>query len=287
MRPRLLLLFILLLLFSTLLACSRTRIAYNYSDWIISWYLDDFISFTDKQDDWLEQQLSALMIWHRRDQLPRYIQAVEQLQNDLAGPITEEIMANHFETIQRFWQDIMLQAQPEIVHLLLWLDSEQIRDLFKNIAEQQAELEEKYLNVPSGKRRQRRIRQTEKILRRFIGKLATGQRIEVEKWADSLIPSQRLWLENRQQWQDRLHTLLNEDAPESYKREQLYQLFVEPELLWSTEYRNSFEKNKCRTFLLLVAVHEQLTEKQKRHLQKRLERLKEDFMHLAYQPPAR
>lgn len=271
------LLIISFLLF-TLFGCSSTRLGYNYLDWIISWNLDDYINFNNEQDDWFEQQLDVLLMWHRKDQLPRYTQFVDQFQNDVTNTITVELLKQRTETIQNFWRDIMAQAEPDINHLLLWLDHDQRQELIVKISKKQEELENKYLGLTSEKHKQRRIKRTEKVLKRFIGKLTSGQKTGLENWSSKLIPSQRLWMENRRTWQTQLYGVLNGNESESYRREQLQRLFVEPESFWSKEYRNAIEQNQLTTFLFLVSVHEQLNEKQKKHLQKELENLKEDFV---------
>jgi hypothetical protein len=272
---------IILFLFFLLFGCSSTRLYYNYLDWIISWRLDDYINFNNEQTDWFEQQLDGLLIWHRQDQLPRYIQFVEQFQRDVTRPITVELLKQRSQTIQDFWRDIMAQAEPDIYHLMLWLSQEQRQLLFENISKKQEELAEKYLKLTSDKRQQRRIKQTEKVFKRFIGKLTSEQKTALESWAKKLSPSQRLWMENRRTWLTRLQEVLNANESESYKREQLHRLFVEPESFWSKEYRIAVDQNQLITYSLLVTIHEQLTEKQKKHLGKVLGNLKKDFVYLS------
>lgn len=272
---------IILILLGMVAGCSSTRLAYNYLDWIIPWYIDDYIQLEKDQEVWFEQHMEAFLNWHRHDQLPLYIQFVEQLQQDMASPITVDLLKQHAQTVQDFGRNITKQAESDIVQLFLWLNQKQKQEFFENLSQKQQELKEKNLSQSKARHNRRRIKQTEKYLKRFIGKLTAAQKTEVETWAESLIATRHFWLKNRHIWQHQMQQVLNSSKSDSHKAEQLKQLLFKPESLWPLEYRNAIEHNQSLTLSLLVSIHSRLNANQKRHLQKRLGKLRDDFAHLS------
>ena len=272
---------VIFLLVFFLFGCSSTRLAYNYLDWIISWNLDDYISLDNEQDDWFDQHLDAFLKWHRKDQLPSYIEFIEQFQKDAERKLTEEIFKQRFETIEDFLRDIMVRAEPDISHLLMLLTREQAEEFFKNVEKQQKELEKRILGTSDKKREKERIKRTKKMIERFVGKLNSEQEKEITNWVDELIPSYELWMESRRIWQEKLKDVIIGNEAGTDQREQLRNLIIDFESLWSAEYRNVLEQNRLNTFRLLIRIHSRLSEKQKHRLQKKLEDLKEDLEYLS------
>lgn len=266
-----------------LCGCSSMRLTYNYLDWIIGWYLDDFLELNSRQDDFYEERLDALMEWHRREELVRYSRFIEQIQQDLREPLSAALLQERYETLKQFFRDIMEQAAPDCAELLLWLDEEQRAAFYDAAAQTQKKYEEKYLNETAQERSRRHCRQAEKALKRFVGGLNGGQKALLERWAGGLVPLQRLWLENRSAWQARLRDVLEADCAEPEKQKMLRPLFVEPEHLWAPDYRDAVAQNEAATLAMLAGLHTSLTEKQQEHLHRALERLKKDFIVLAKQ----
>ncbi len=266
-----------------LCACSNTRLAYNYLDWIITWNLNEYLSLNSRQDDVYEQRLKALLQWHRSEQLVRYSRFADRLQRDLPGPLNIAMLQEHSDRLKQFWRDIMIRAAPDCAGLLLLLDRDQRRSFYAAVEKKQKELEKKFLNEKPVQRTTRHFDQAEKPLKRFVGRLTIAQKAILERWAESLVPLQNLWLENRRIWQKRLQEVLEGNEPEAEKRKLLERLFVEPEHLWTPAYRNAIHQNETATLSMLVDLLGSLTEKQQQHMQTALKTLKADCIILSKQ----
>ncbi len=266
-----------ILLFS---GCSRTRFVYNYLDLFLLWKLDDYVTLNNEQEDEVKQQLQLLLEWHRKDQLPRYIQFIEQIQKNTQTKMTEEQFQQYFETIEVFLRDLMIQAEPDISKLLFLLDLEEQNELIKNLSEKQEQLEKKYLKLNQEKYKKKRIKRTEKSLKRFIGKLTTRQKKSLTDWADKMVPSRKLWLENRRTWQAQFQEILSKDKSCSDKQNELKRLLINTKQFRSSEYQSTLIQNQRTIFSMLETIHHQLSEKQKKHLDKELGKIKNDFVSL-------
>ena len=75
------LIFSLCLLF--LLTGCGPRLVYPHLDWLIPFYVDDYISLNRKQGSMLEKRLLQVLDWHCRTQLPAYAQSLRELAKDL------------------------------------------------------------------------------------------------------------------------------------------------------------------------------------------------------------
>ncbi len=264
-----------------LCSCSNTRLAYNYLDWIISWYLDDYLSLNSRQDAFYEQRLKALLQWHRKNQLVRYSLFAEQLQHDIRGPLNATLLQERSESLRQFWRTIIERAAPDCAELLLMLDRNQRLALYAAGSKKQNELEVKHRGETAARRKARHFDQAEKPLKRFIGKFTDIQEVILERWAVALVPLESLWLENRRTWQRSLQEVLEGNEPEAEKKRLLELLFVEPEHLWTPAYRHALNQNEKATFSMLADLLGTLTEKQQRHMHAALETLKEDCIALS------
>jgi len=264
-----------------LCACSNTRLAYNYLDWIIPWYLDDYLSLNSRQDDFYKQRLDGLLRWHRRDQLVRYSHFVEQLQQDLRGPLSAAVLQERYDTIEQFWRDIMERAAPDCAELMLQFNQDQRRVFYAAGAKKQKELENEHPGETPAERNRRHCEQAEKTLKRFVGRFTGPQKAILERWSAALTPLESLWLENRRTWQRSLQAVLEAHEPDAEKRRKLERLFIDPEQLWAPAYRDAIRQNETATLAMLVELFGSLTVDQKQHMRTSLDNLKDDFICLS------
>ena len=69
-------------------ACSL-RLTYNYLDWIIPWYVDEYVSLTDDQENLFDRATVELLDWHRYAELPKYTEfiiSIKDAQNGCTTP---------------------------------------------------------------------------------------------------------------------------------------------------------------------------------------------------------
>jgi hypothetical protein len=272
---------IVALLLFLLCACTNTRLAYNYLDWIVTWYLNDYLNLNSRQDAIYKQRLHVLLRWHRTDELLRYSRFIEQLQQDLHGPLSVVILRERSDSLKLFWNDLMVRAAPECAGVLLLLDRDQRRDFYAVLSKKQQQLEKKQLNETPSRRKARHFDQAEKPFKRLFGRLTEAQKAVLNQWAEDLVPLQNLWLDNRRTWKINMQEVLEGSYAEAEKCKLLERLFVEPEYLWKPAYRQAINQNESSTFDMLAKLLASLTEKQKKHAHTFLENLKNDCITLS------
>ena len=120
------LIFILMLSFTMLSACS-SKFAYNNVDWLLYWYLDDYIELEKDQKQRFDQELDTWLVWHRGSELNAYKKQLEQIQQDiLQGKTTQEQWLSHFEHARSHWLRLRNTVTPELVAMAPLLSDSQI-----------------------------------------------------------------------------------------------------------------------------------------------------------------
>lgn len=246
-------------------ACS-TKMAYNYLDWILEWYVGDLVTLDYDQEWQLRKALARELDWHRKKQLPLYINGLDDLKqaidNGLAVEAVQQIYTNQEEGLN----ELIIQITPAIVQLLATLSDEQVEELLKKLEDQNQELEEEYVDKP----REEVIEQhAERMIDRaenWVGPLTESQIKMIKEWSRQLRPTAAQWIANRRAWQARLGTILKEDRKGTDFVKHIQDLFVNTSKAWPDSYRADFEYNRQLVFGLIVKLENNLSDKQRQHL---------------------
>jgi hypothetical protein len=284
MKKRLLTAVVLILL----MGCS-TRIIYFHLDWLIPWYISDYISLDSEQKNMLEKRLLAQLEWHCRTQLPVYAEALRDLGRDVAdpeNPIDVERLRLHYAKFMELWRALLREIAPDITDLLLTASDDQINELFGNLAKGNQEFREKYVDLPAkalDKNRQERMR---KRMDYWISDPTTAQKQAVAEWNAGLMPIAQEWLQNRERVQAYARSLLEKrtDSPEF--RKEMFDLIVYSERLRPAAYQQKIDFNTDVTLTFLVQLDRMLTPEQRQHILKRIESVASDLDRIRCDPYA-
>ena len=237
-RPRRLLQALLLLTAVLLLGACSARFAYSQLDWLVPWYLRDYVSFNAGQRDVLDQRLSQRLDWHCRAHLPQYVELLREARSTLAAD--EVAVADLEPFVQRgeaWWDELRGVLVADAAVLLAGLSNDQVLELAAAFERQDREAREEYLGGSAEERAAAQITRMEKRLRNWFGRLTAEQQRLVAAWSVALHPSTEQWLDGRRQWQQRvldalavrdqsaqfaprvaaLATPFNADAPAAYQ----------------------------------------------------------------------
>lgn len=263
--------FLLVLLLSCLALVGCTaKTSYRFLDWVVAWSVDDYINWDRGQqvefDSVLQQQLS----WHQGTQLPRYSALLRRIRQDLEQPLNEDQLQQHLQQLGVLWQDVMLNLAPDAATLLAQISDEQAVELIENMDKKIAKAEQEYRESSSEELAERRIEGVEKTAKRFIGGLEKDQRELLAQWEQKLENSWPQWIASRKKWAGQLDVALQARRKVAF-RERIEVLYVQPQTLWSEEYRRLSEVNTEVGIELVIALQGSLTDKQRRRLNKEID----------------
>ena len=271
----------LLLLFILLTGCS-TKFAYKNADWLAYWYVDNYVSLNDAQEDLLDEHLKTWLDWHRSNELPAYIAHLKQIKTDIEqGNITPARIAYHNDKAVAHWHTVRAEIVPDLVALAPNLTKKQVNNLFEELAEQEKEKQEKRAKLSDEKRQKRWFTRTENSLENWLGDITSSQHKMVKSLYLAQSPTSHLWSDYRARYQASLKTVLLNIVSESKDQDKLKSLLLSPERFRSDELNKLNEQNRQSYHDFLCGVFLSLTEKQKQHLLSEIDDLIDDISELS------
>jgi uncharacterized protein DUF6279 len=264
-----------------LAGCSSTKLAYEYADWGILWWVDDYIPMTDQQEAQLERDVRDLRDWHCSTQLPRYSEWLAELKQDVrSGDLDQSTVSHHQEQLFSFFPPLMDRAKPAATRLLSSLSDEQVEALADNMAESQAELEEEFLAERAEQTRQARAERTRERVERWLGELNNEQVEIVQQWSDARGKQTEIWLEGRRNWQKALLDALEKRDQDGFDREIDY-LIDNNDVVRGPRYQEMIAESRDAMAALMASLLREADQDQLDFLLERASSLRSDFNTLA------
>ncbi|WP_044870618.1 DUF6279 family lipoprotein [Pseudomonas sp. LFM046] len=278
LRP---LLFGLILL---LAACSRLDLAYRNLDVVIPWWIGTFVTLDDNQERWLEPRLRKHLDWHCRTQLPEYVAWLEQLSQLSQRPsLTQTDLQGQFSQVRDAILGIAVEITPTALGLAESLSPSQMGELYVAMDERNAELHEEHVAPPLKEQIAARAERMRGHVEDWMGPLRPSQQARIDAWAKAQGDYNRVWEENRQNWQKELRNTLyarhNTDFPSRFTA-----LLQQPESFWTPAYRKAYPAAEEAMARLLADLFNSADERQRSVLRQRIGDLVADLKGLECYP---
>jgi len=264
--------------------CS-TKFVYKNLDWLVYWYVDDFVELNDEQEKLVDVKLANWLEWHKNNEIPKYIAHLNELSGDIRmQQMSLDKMDYHQQKAAEHWIRLKAKIIPDLVDMAPLLSQEQVDSMFKEIDEMnkdEAQEREEYLEKSPEQRKKRSIKRNTKNLKRWLGDVNNEQEALIENMYGQYHSNSELWLEYRVRYQAELRSLFNSpDRGEEFKAK-LNKLLMQPEEYRGAvlNQRNLENGNKYKEFLL--AVDALATDDQRKHLLAEIAEFVEDFSDLA------
>lgn len=255
-------------------ACSSTTFFYNRLDFILPWYLDDYVELDRDQEKYLEELLQPFLAWHRSDELPRYVALLERIEASLDQPLSTADVA----AISAEFEDAWLRLQDEFLDWLLALGdrltNEQMQSFLDELWRDQEKYQDKYLLRTDQAYRQDSYDSLLDSLQDYLGRLDRDQRALLREASAELERFDRIWLDERAAWLEKLGGLLQRQPGWQLR---LREAIVQRGENMPREYRRTYEHNLGVIHAALAQVLNGRTEKQDRRLRKELSTLRADL----------
>lgn len=269
----------LVLLLCTVLVlggCS-VQFLYNRLNWLIPWYLEDYIEFTSDQRALLEDRVQAQLDWHRLTQLPQYADWLDTLRADMRDGLTAAELQSHSEQLRQHLRRLLTRLAPDGATLLATATDAQLADLFAALEEKNREYQAEHVDLTERARREDYVADMHKQLERWLGEVTPVQAQAVAAWSQAVEPTGPETLAYRRHWQASLRQALTEQREPVV----LVALLERPEQTQPTALQAKRARNQERLLKLLLTIDSSLTSGQRRYLDKQLADLASDFMTLA------
>lgn len=267
-------LFSLLVSLTLLSACSSTTFLYNRLDFLIPWYLRDYVDLDRTQKQLLKSELQPFLAWHRSEELPVYLEVLARMDGILDGEVSTGQIAAIAAEFERAWLRIEERGLEWMLVLGEALSDEQMAEFLHNLRERQEEYEEEYLGRSDEEYAEEAYENLRDAMQDYLGRLDWGQRSILEEAAAELRRSDAIWLRERASWLLRLETTL--------EREQGWQQALRDALAardqtTSADYRAAYEHNTSVIYAALARVLNARTDQQDDKLRRKLDSFGDDL----------
>lgn len=260
------------------------KFAYNQLDWVIPWYLNDYMSLNSSQEQVFEERLNRYLDWHRKTQLPEYGAFLERVADDLDRGMNQESIHRIQEQTRKLGGALIERLIPDMVAFFRHASDEQVAELFARFAEENAAYTKEYLDVSEKEQRKRRARKIESYVERWTGRLSRVQRDLIRQGADQYALMGAEFYEARLRWQAEFRRVFALRKSEQAFEKALARLLLDEGFGQSEGFARKYEHNQRLLQRLYLRLDGALSKGQRQKAVEKLRDYARDFYELAGQP---
>ena len=266
-----------------LVAGCAVRFVYNHLDWIVPWYLDDYIDLDGPQKDLFQKRLDAYLVWHRHTQLPLYADFLDQVADEAQKGLTRADIATIQARTEQLAQAMIERLKPDMMDLFAMATDQQIKDLFHKFDEDNAQFRQESIEVSEKEQRRQRQKEVIHYVERWTGDLNDSQRKLIADWSQKFDLMSEEIADTKVAWQQEFHhvLMLRHDRP-AYEQA-FNKLLDNPDFGQSPNFKRKFAHNQAILIDLYLALENSLTPSQRKHMVDKLRSYAKDFRSLAKQ----
>jgi hypothetical protein len=271
-----------------LTGCSAAKLAYNNAPDLSYWWIDSYLDLGDSQGAKLRTDLAALHGWHRQNELPLYVNTLENLRRLAPNNVTPEQACDLGEGLKVRLQSILSQAEPALVSLAQKTTPEQLAHLTQQFEKHNNKWRAEWLEGTATERTARRLKQLIERAEMLYGRLEEPQLTVLrDSLANSGFNAERRYRDVLRRQQDTLATLrrtANSPPGDTALKAEVRALMARTLESPDTGQRSdtsALAKENCRN---LAAMHNSTTPTQRRALMSKLLSYEADARTLAAAP---
>ncbi len=263
------------------------KLLYPHLNWMIPYYVDNYISLNPEQSSTLEQRLLQVLDWHCRTQLPAYAQSLREMAKDFEAPlhpVRHERLQYYSNQITTHWQELSKEIGPRMADILAIASDEQLAEMFQNIENRISKYKSEYVDIPLDELEKKRKERLAKNLKQWISSLTPEQKQAVSDWSDQIKPLAADGLRNRENILTEFKNLLAKRRHDPNFKENFVALLNNFDQMRTPDYQKKIDYNTEVTFRLLMKIDRSLNPTQRAYLLKRIDSLAADFEKLSCDP---
>jgi len=272
---------LMLLAFVLLLGGCSAKFAYNNVDWLIHWYIDDYVELNNAQEDMFDDMLGNWMLWHRQQELPQYKRQLSDIVTDIKNNnITEQSITQHRERAREHWVRARSHVAPDLVALGATLSQEQVIYLFANLEKRNVEDEEELKEnqaLSSNQRVEKWIERNQKGMRRWLGKLSDEQEAFIATFYQRFESTRPFWLAYKREYQQQLRQVFALAERDETFEQKMHELIVNPGQFRSLEFKTAMKANTAAGSEYLIGLMSLTSTKQIERLLDEIDDLQDDL----------
>ncbi|MEE4659004.1 MAG: DUF6279 family lipoprotein [Halieaceae bacterium] len=268
------------LLLAAVSACSNTFI-YNQLDWLIPWYLGDYVDLDRDQGRTLKSRLRDLLQWHRSEELTQYLVFLDEVETDLDSTLSGTDIERWANRAEAAYDRLEARMLPIAFDLGAELTDEQMSGFLVELAERQKALEKEYLQRSDAEYREDAAESLTDTFEDLMGRLNDLQQQEIAEAVGRLQRFDAGWLAERAQWLETLNGELQQRNQGWQDR--IRQALADRERNRTDSYRGAYRHNALIVNQVIADVLNLRSPKQDARLRDEIAGYRRDFRKLIAQ----
>jgi hypothetical protein len=170
-----------LLLASALAGCSFVKLGYGQASPLLYRWLDRYVDFDEAQALRVRAALDEAMAWHRRSQLPDYVELLVRAEAEVTADITPERMCGWAADVRTRTATVLQYLAPSIAEVAQTLTPAQLLHLEKRYAASNREWRDEHLQRNPQRRLEAAVKRELERAETLYGELDEAQREQVAR----------------------------------------------------------------------------------------------------------
>lgn len=191
--------------------CSTLSLSYNHADWIALWKIDQYFDISYEQGASLKPRLVNLHDWHRQQELPLYVEFLQEISDQWQDGFTVDEIQWIFHRYRSLRDRLTVRIVSQGSPFLVTLDRTQVRYFQSVIDDENRDLLQEIGETPE-ERLARRTEKTLRWLRDWVGDLHPDQEFAVAQLIKRSPDTTSSWLRNRYNRQRQFIALLQTEG---------------------------------------------------------------------------
>jgi len=183
--------------------CSLVKLGYSQASALAYRWLDRYVDFDNEQSLKVRHALDDALGWHRRTQLPDYVQLLARAETEVAGDATPERMCAWAGELRSRIEPVLQHLAPTIADVARTLSPAQLASIEKRFAETNEDYRDDHLQRNLQRRHKEEVKREVERAEMLYGRLDASQRDLI---ADSVTTSpydaEVAYAERRERQQD-------------------------------------------------------------------------------------
>ena len=260
-------------------ACTAPKLAYNRLDWLASWYVGKYVSFSAEQKQGFDADVEQLWVWHRREQLTLYARDLRELAQVSQQPLSSAALAVWVGRADAHWNRLVVKLAPAACAEMATFSAAQIASTLQRLDRNIARDAKQFTAPPVAVIRRESEQRLSRSLRYWLGDLDKSQRQRMEQWNAQRELTYADWLDHRRLWRSHFAQVLAVRKSTAFCG-QLQQLFITTNQA-EQGLGSRYDGDRAQLLDFLAQFSATLSPQQRKHLRKELLELAAEFESLA------
>jgi hypothetical protein len=176
---------VVVLVTSMLSGCGAVKLAYDHGETFAMFWIGRYLDLDSQQEILVHERLQAFIAWHRRNELPDYVQLARSLQDEAAAGISGAEQAALEAALRERGYRALNRAMPDLADIALSLRVDQLTKMREKFADNDQEYRNDFIDVSSIRRNRDRADKWRERIEYWYGDLNRQQRATLDALSDA------------------------------------------------------------------------------------------------------